>query len=154
MTFRSIFAAGVLLAASTGAWAHQYEAGSLLISHPWARATAPGAQNGGVFLTVKSTGDADQLVGAKSDVAAEVGLHQMKLDNGVMKMGAVAGADIPAQGELQLKPGGYHIMLMGLKAPLKQGDKFPLTLVFKHAGEVKVSVKVEALDAKQDDVKH
>ncbi|KAF0813760.1 hypothetical protein IGB42_01439 [Andreprevotia sp. IGB-42] len=154
MNIRSCLAAGALLLASLPVLAHEYEAGNLLITHPWTRATPPGGQAGGVFLTIKNSGEADQLIAARADVSAEAGLHQMKLDNGVMKMTALPQIDIPAKGELQLKPGSYHIMLDGLKAPLKEGGKFPLTLVFKRAGEVKVSVKVESISAKAEDIRH
>ncbi|AOY01487.1 copper chaperone PCu(A)C [Jeongeupia sp. USM3] len=146
------FCCGLALAAlSLTANAHEYKAGDLFIHHPWARATPPGAQSGGVFLLVKNSGDAaDQLVGVETAAAATAELHQMKLDNGVMKMNAVTAIDIPARGEVELKPGGYHVMLFKLAAPLREGDKFPLTLRFKRAGNVKVDIKVEAMGAKAE----
>ena len=144
--------AGLLLLAAAPAFAHQYEVGSLVIHHPWARATPPGAQAGGVFMDIKNSGEADELVAVKGDIAKEIGIHEMKMDNGVMRMSMVKSVLIPAKGEQQFQPGGYHIMLTGLKAPLKEGDKFPLTLVFKHTGEVQVSVKIEAMGAQMHDM--
>ncbi|GHD68906.1 copper chaperone PCu(A)C [Jeongeupia chitinilytica] len=146
------FCCGLVLAAlSLTANAHEYKAGDLFIHHPWTRATPPGAQNAGVFLLVKNNGDtADQLIGVETDAADKAELHQMKLDNGVMKMNAVTAVDIPAKAETELKPGGYHVMLFKLAVPLKEGDKFPLTLKFKRAGNVKVDIKVEAMGAKAE----
>ncbi|HSC80721.1 MAG TPA: copper chaperone PCu(A)C [Chitinolyticbacter sp.] len=128
--------------------AHEYEAGKLLIGHPWARATAPGAPVAGVFLTLENgTGDADRLTGGDSAVAQRVELHAMTMDNGMMKMRHLEAIEVPAKGAQKLAPGGLHIMLFGLKAPLKEGDSFPLTLHFERAGKVKVNVKVEPMGA-------
>ncbi|BCL77413.1 hypothetical protein JHS3_31490 [Jeongeupia sp. HS-3] len=141
----------VMAALSLSAQAHEYKAGELFIHHPWARATPPGAQSGGVFLLVKNSGDkADELIGVETAAAGTAELHQMKLENGVMKMNAVTSVEIPAKGEAELKPGGYHVMLFKLVAPLKEGDKFPLTLKFKRGGSVKVDIKVEAMGAKAE----
>ncbi|WP_035059412.1 copper chaperone PCu(A)C [Andreprevotia chitinilytica] len=153
MLIRKLLLVAALGCTALMASAHEYTAGDLFVHHPWARATAPGAKNGGVFLLVKNKGNQpDQLIGAQTDVAEQAGLHEMKMDNGVMKMGPVPAVEVPAKGEVELKPGSYHVMLVNLKAPLKAGDKFPLTLTFKRAGQVKVEVKVEAMGAKAEEM--
>ncbi|TJZ78967.1 copper chaperone PCu(A)C [Chitiniphilus eburneus] len=140
---------GALLAlGATLALAHEYQAGNLLIGHPWTRATAPGATVGGVFLTLDNTaGEADKLLSAATPAAERAELHSMSMENGVMKMRQVPAIDVPAKTKQALAPGGLHIMLTGLKQPLKEGASFPLTLTFEHAGAVQVHVKVEALGA-------
>lgn len=117
--------------------------GSLKIENPWARATAASARNGGAFLAISNTGaQADKLVNASSTVAARTELHTTIDDNGVMKMRHVPAIEVPAGGMAMLKPGGFHVMLMDLKAPLTEGQTFPLTLTFERAGNVTVDVTV------------
>ena len=116
------------------------------VEKPWARATPPGATVGGGYMTIRNAGAADKLVAASSPAAAKVELHVHINDNGVMKMREVAGGyDIPARGSFELKPGGAHLMFMNLKAPLKEGDKVPVTLKFEKAGEVKTEFQVGGL---------
>ncbi|MEW9897735.1 copper chaperone PCu(A)C [Chitinivorax sp. PXF-14] len=136
------------LALGSLAQAHQYKAGDLGIDHPWARATVPGATTGAVYLQVRNTGkNADTLLSASGpELADKVEVHSHVIDNGVAKMRPVPQVSLPAGEAVTFKPGGLHIMLMGLKAPLQQGQKLPLTLKFERAGEVKVEVKVEPLD--------
>jgi len=94
------------------------------------------------------SGTADRLTGASSDVADKLQIHEMKVENGVMKMREVAGGlPIPASGSVVLKPGSYHVMLIGLKKPLTVGEKFPLTLTFEKAGNISVTVPVQAMGA-------
>ncbi len=85
---------------------------------------------------------ADKLLAIKTPAARSADIHRTEMADGVMKMEAAGALEIPARGTLEMKPGGYHIMLMGLQAPLKQGETLELTLVFERAGEVKVSVPV------------
>jgi copper(I)-binding protein len=128
--------------------AQDYRLKSLRIDHAFARATPPGARSGGVFLTVENTGSvADRLIRVSSPVARTVELHDMTLDGGVMRMRAVSTVEIKPGDKLELKPGGYHAMLSGLKQPLKPGDRFLLTLTFQHAGAIELSVTVEAMSA-------
>jgi periplasmic copper chaperone A len=128
--------------------AHDYKLRSLTIDHPFSRATPPGAKSGGAFFVVQNAGTTpDRLVHAASPVAGAVELHQMAVDGGVMKMRAAQALGIGAGGKLELKPGGYHLMLVDLKQPLKAGDTFPLTLTFERAGTIEVSVEVEAMGA-------
>ncbi len=117
--------------------------GPLQVEQPWARATAASARNGGAYFAVRNTGPAgDRLVAASTTVAGKAELHTNIDDNGVMKMRHVMAIDVPAGGEAVLKPGGFHIMLMDLKAPLAEGQHFPLTLTFEKAGQVTVDVAV------------
>jgi copper(I)-binding protein len=146
MTFQRTLAALAFGLAATLAQAHSFKLGAIEIGHPYARSTVAG-QPGGGFLTLRNGGSDDRLLSASADVAASVELHEMKMEGDVMKMRQLDAIALPAGKKVELKPGGLHIMLMGLKAPLKQGDKFPLKLKFEKAGEVTVQVHVEAATA-------
>ena len=139
----------LILAWSGAALAHSYKLGSLEIGHPWARATPPTAPTGGGFLTITNKGTAaDRLVSASSPAAASVQVHEMKMEGNVMRMRELAnGLEIAPGATVTLAPGGLHMMMMGLKAPLKQGEKVPLTLVFEKAGTIDVEIAVEAMGA-------
>ena len=126
--------------------AHDYQLGSIQIGHPWARATVAGQQAGGAFLKLQNNGTAaDKLISASAAVAHSTELHSMAMEGNVMRMRPIKALDIPAGQTVELKPGGLHIMFMGLKAPLKAGESVPLNLKFEKAGEVTVQVTVEAL---------
>ncbi|MFM8899092.1 MAG: copper chaperone PCu(A)C [Burkholderiales bacterium] len=150
---RSLITAVMVLSALTSQ-AHSFKVGSIDIGHPWARPTAAGQAAGGGYLKLTNAGAADRLLSASSEVAASVELHTMTMDGNVMRMRQVEGIDVPAGQTVELKPGGLHIMFMGLKAPLKVGDKFPLKLKFEKAGEVTVTVNVEQPKAAGADHKH
>ena len=148
---RSLFHAAfaiTLIAVSVPAFAQT--SAPIDVQQPWARATPKGASTGAVYMTLDNkSGSDDRLTGAASDVAAKVQIHEMSMTNGTMQMREVAGGlPIPAGGEVVLKPGGYHVMLMGLKKPLVAGESFPLTLTFAKAGNMSVTVTVQPLDAK------
>lgn len=99
--------------------------------------------NGAVYVTLTNTGaQADALLSASSDAAQTVELHEVKNDAGVMKMRPVAKIDVPAGGKIEMKPGGYHVMLRGLKRDLKPGDKVLVTLKFERGGEVRAEAAV------------
>jgi periplasmic copper chaperone A len=138
--------AALLLAAALPAFSQN---AAIQVEKPWARATPAGASTGAVYMTLDNKSNAaDRLTGVSTDVAATVQVHEMKVVNDKMQMREVAGGlAIPADGSVVLKPGSYHLMLMGLKKPLKAGDSFPLTLKFEKAGEVAVTVPVEAMGA-------
>jgi copper(I)-binding protein len=128
------------------ALAHEYQLKSLSIDHPFTRATPPGAKSGGAFFVVQNaSATPDKLIGVASSAAGSAEIHQMAMDGGVMKMRAVTAVEIPSGGKLELRPGGYHVMLLDLKQPLRAGDKVPLTLTFQNAGSILVSVDVEAM---------
>ena len=117
------------------------------VEGPWARATPPGTKIGAAYMKITSGGTADRLVGASSPAAAKVELHVTEKKGDVMRMREVKAYDIPAKGGFELAPGGAHLMLVDLKAPLKEGAKVPMTLRFEKAGEVKVELQVRALGA-------
>ena len=115
----------------------------LQIQHPWARPTVAGQAAGGGFLTLRGAAVADRLLGgAAPSVAERVELHTMRMEGDVMRMREVPAIDVPAGQTVKLEPGGLHVMFMGLKAPLKEGERFALTLRFEKAGEKTVEVLV------------
>ena len=145
MKLRFVFAwflVGVL--SGTGAAAHEFKLGALKIGHPWARPTVPGQSTGGAYLSVHNTGNTpDRLLGASSPVAQRVEVHEMRMDGDVMRMREMPTLDLAAGQRVALAPGGLHLMLTGLKAPLKVGDKLPLKLRFEKAGQIAVLLHVE-----------
>lgn len=143
------FAAAIVLTlAAILALAPGASASGVMITKAYARASATAnAQTGAAYVSLMLHGDADRLVGVSTPAAKMAGLHETKQVDGVAKMEHVDGIDIPAHGMLEMKPGGYHIMLMGLTQPLKEGDEIDLTLTFDKAGEVKVKAKVGGVAA-------
>ena len=141
-------AASLLALASWAAQAHGSKAGDIRIDHPYATPTRPSMDTGAVyFRSLRNTGKVeDRLVSAKTPVAARVELHRMQMQGEVMRMAAVPAVALPAGVTVPMKHGshdGHHLMLFDLKAPLKDGDRFPLTLTFEKAGTVQVQVWVQ-----------
>ena len=127
--------------AQTGA-----QTGSIEIKEAWARATPGGAQNGAAYVTLVSpTGD--RLTGVSSPVAEKAELHQMTNDGGIMKMREVTAIELPPGTPVSLKPGGLHVMLMGLTHPLQPGQSVPMTLQFEKSGTREVDVAVGKVGA-------
>lgn len=123
--------------------------GDLEISGGFARATPPGAEVGGGFLTIRNDGSADRLVSASSPLAARVEIHEMAMQDNVMTMRPLPdGLALPAGETVALKPGGFHLMLMGLKQPLAEGETVPLTLTFEKAGSVDAALLVGKINAR------
>jgi periplasmic copper chaperone A len=147
---RPLLAAVLIAMALTGAFAD--EAG-IQVDHVWSRAAMAGHE-GVVYLTITDTGTQDTLTGITTPVAAKAELHQSFDDHGVMKMRPVAALPIEPGKPVTLAPGGYHIMLMGLKQALKQGDSFPVTLSFAKAGPLTASVTVEKAGAARPGTDH
>jgi periplasmic copper chaperone A len=139
-----IAAAAGLMFATSAAGAQEYKVGSMTVGQVWARPTAGPNKMGAAYLALKNGGkEADTLKSASSPDAAKVELHEHIHENGVMKMREVAGGiAIPAGGTVTFQPGGYHIMLMGLKRDLQEGKTLPLKLSFARAGDVDVQVKI------------
>ncbi|MBZ9937208.1 copper chaperone PCu(A)C [Mesorhizobium sp. BR1-1-16] len=130
------------------AFAHESKAGDIEIVHPWSRATPANAEVAAGYLTLKNEGKtADRLIAATGTIANVTQVHEMKVDDkGLMTMKEVPGGlEIPAGGEVTLKPGSYHIMFMKLKEPAKEGQSFEGTLTFEKAGTVTVEYTVEAM---------
>ena len=134
-----------LMAFAASIQAQEAKVGSIKIENAYVRATAPGQPAAGAFMKIDNSGAADQLLSASSPAAGEVQLHQMSMEGNVMKMGQVKDIAVPANGSVDLKPGGYHIMLMNIKAPLKAGETVPVKLKFAKAGEVEVKLPVNAV---------
>jgi len=118
-------------------------AAQVAVTDPWVRGTVAGQRATGAFM--KLTPGADQkLVAAASPVAKIVEIHEMAMDGGVMKMRAVAKLDLPAGKATELKPGGYHVMLMALEKPLNEGETVPITLTFEDAAGKRQSLEIKA----------
>lgn len=120
---------------------------TLEISGGFARATAPMAQVGAAFLTIRSLGPADRLLGYATPVCNRPELHTHIEDGGVMRMRQVEAIDVPAGGVVELMPGGFHLMMIDLNEQLVEGATVPLSLLFETAGEVALEVPVLALGA-------
>lgn len=134
---------------ATAANAQGAKAGDLVITEAWSRATPGGAKIAGGYLTIENKGSApDRLVRGSSDVAGKFEIHEMAMNNGVMTMRSLdKGLAVEPGKTVKLAPGGYHLMLMDLKSPLKQGDKVPVTLEFEKAGKVTLSLDVQGVGA-------
>ncbi len=121
----------------------------LSIERAFARATIGSGETGAAYLAIHNPTDhPDRLIGAKVTIAEKASFHTHLNQNGVMKMRQLKAVEIPAKGMVVFKPGGKHLMLMGLKAPLRMGESFPLVLVFKKAGEITVTIPVLAVGSK------
>ncbi len=149
-----LLAGTALTLATLVASAHSYKLGSIDIGHPNARPTVAGQTMGGGFMTLVNAGAADRLLSATTAVAASVQIHSMTMDGNVMKMRQLDALELPAGQTVELKPGALHLMLVGLKAPLKAGDTFPMTLKFEKAGEVVVTVNIEQPEAAKAEPDH
>ena len=135
--------------------AGHHEGNSLTVEAVWARATPGSATNGAVYLTIKNKGhDDDQLIKAHSDQSALSSLHTHIMYKGISRLRPVYAIFIPKMGTAQLKPGGDHIMLMGLKKPLKEGDTISLSLTFKKAGTKNLTVSVKKVGAMSGTAHH
>ena len=113
------------------------------VKEPWVRATVAQQKATGAFMQITSAQDA-RLVEAKSPVAGVVEVHEMVMEKDVMKMRAVPGLDLPAGKSIELKPGGYHVMLMDLKQQMKVGDSVPMTLVVEGKDKKRSNVEITA----------
>ena len=137
-------AAAVLLTLSAGAAAQSTaKIGQIEVSTPWARASAGRAGAGAAYFEIRNHGGkSDRLVSAKTDVSRKAEFHTHLMKDDIMRMVRIDGVDVPAGRHATLKPGGHHVMLMGLKNPLVKGHSFPLSLTFERAGTVTVEVVV------------
>ena len=131
-----LLAASLLIAGAATA-----QTGAIEVTDAWARATPGKAENGAAYLTLRSP-TPDRLTGLSTPVAAKAELHAMTMEGGVMRMRPLAGVDLPAGQKVALKPGGAHIMLVGLREKLRSGQFFSLILYFEKAGTSEVTVTV------------
>ena len=120
-----------------------YAADDMKVVQAWARATAPGQQVAGAYLQITSAVPA-KLIAASSPVAGSVEIHSMRLEGGIMKMRQLRDLDLPANKTVKLEPGGLHLMLLDLKAPLKPGDRVPLRLTVQRANQSSLEMEVRA----------
>ena len=129
--------------------AHDYKLGALEIVQPWTRATPATAPSGGGFVTITNTGTTpDRLIAVRSAAADKTEIHEMKMEGNIMRMRELEnGLEIAPGATVVLKPGGYHIMFMGLKAPFARDAKVTATLVFEKAGSIDVELDVAAMGA-------
>jgi copper(I)-binding protein len=135
-----------IIAAGSPARAHEFKVGSIVVERPWARATP--ARVGGAYLTIRNRGNApDRLIGVSSPAAEKAEIHETKTRGGTASMHAVGTLEIKPRATVQLKPGGIHLMLMGLQRPLKEGERLKLVLTFEKAGAIEVEATVEKAGA-------
>lgn len=113
------------------------------VSEAWVRATVPQQKATGAFMRLTSDGNA-RLVSAASPVAGVVEIHEMIMEGNVMKMSAIPGLDLPAGKTVELKPGGYHVMLMDLKQQVKDGDEVPVSIVVETANGARETIEIKA----------
>jgi hypothetical protein len=145
---RLLLASPALLLAAPARAHHDTTVGAITIGHPWARAAGANA-NGAAYMTLRNAGgQADRLVSASTPVARTVELHTHIRDGEVMRMRPVADIPVPAGQTVRLRPGGLHVMLIGLTEPLRQGTTVPLTLRFERAGEATVQLEIQAAGAR------
>lgn len=156
MKLSLLLATAVLALSATMASAHDFKAGALKIGHPWSRATPAGAKVGGGYLSIENTGTTpDRLVSISVPFAARAEIHEMATKDGIMTMRPLEqGVEVPPGAKVEFKPGGYHIMFMELKQPLKQGEMMKGTLTFEKAGSVDVEFKVDSIAAKGGEGEH
>lgn len=141
----------VCLSVASGAYAQPSSATAISIEHPWARATPRGGRTGAAYVTIVNHGlTPDRLIHAATPRADKVQFHQENDDNGVMRMREMPAVDVGAGTSVTLKPGGTHIMMIGLKQQLKEGQTLPLTLEFEQAGKIELQVPIAKAGAMGD----
>jgi copper(I)-binding protein len=146
---KAILLAAALVLFGNAASAHEYKAGSIEIKHPWARATPKGATVAGGYMKLINTGTtADRLIGGTNANSEKFEIHQMSMDNGVMKMRPLpSGVEIKPGQTVEFSPGSYHLMFVGLEAPFEKGKRVKGTLQFEKAGTVDIEYVVEGIGA-------
>lgn len=149
MAKRLLLAATAALALFLTSCSQQYSSGAITVSDPWGRATPTGAEVGAAYMTIANSGATPiRLIGGASDSASAVEVHTMSIENGVMQMRPLTnGLEVPAHGSVTLKPGGDHLMLVGLKRQLKEGEEVSVTLDFDQGVVVPIKVAVKAVGA-------
>lgn len=140
---------GAALVIPAAAAAHEFQLGDLLIEHPWTRATPKAADVAAGFMKIINRGSApDRLIGVSSPISDMGQIHTMVIENDVMKMQELKdGLEIPAGATVELKPKSFHVMFMGLRQELEEGEIIEAELVFEKAGPVKIELTVEAMGA-------
>ncbi|KHT44878.1 copper chaperone PCu(A)C [Vibrio sinaloensis] len=130
---------------STQLFAHEYTANSMQIDHPWSREAPPNATVIAGFFQFKNLASEDDfLISASTPISDHVEIHTHEMADGVMKMKKIDSVRIGSMKTVMFEPGGYHLMIFNPKKSYQQGERFPMTLQFKHAGKVEVELAVEA----------
>jgi periplasmic copper chaperone A len=144
----SLLATSLVLIAGVAS-AKDYKAGPLEIDNPWSRAIPKGATVAAGYMTIRNTGTTpDRLVSASTPIAGKVAIHEMTMNDGVMKMRPVIGGlEIEPGATVELKPSSFHLMIMNVKQPVEKGKPFAATLTFEKAGTVNIEFSVEATGA-------
>lgn len=145
----SALVCGMLLSAPI--LAHDFTAGDIHIDHPWSRALPPVAPTGAAYMTITNNGKTtDTLISASTPRAEHTELHEHVHQDGLMKMQKIESVEIAPGETVEFVPSGNHVMLFELKQPLTDGDKYPMTLTFREAGEIEIEVVVTAKDSVHD----
>ena len=140
----AVFAAALALPAA----AEDVTQGGVTVSQPWARATIGQTTSGAAYLTLDSSGaETDHLIGVETPAAERADLHGHTMEGDVMKMRPVERIEVAPGSPTVLQPGGLHIMLFDLEAPLVEGERFPATLIFEKAGRIEIEVQIEGIAA-------
>jgi copper(I)-binding protein len=148
MAFRALALSLVLAVGwSSASRAADPTAPSIAVTDAWSRATPPSVTTAALYFTITDSGAPDSLVSVSTPIAASATAHQSQTVNGMMQMRPVDSVLVDSHAPVKFAPNGYHVMLEGLKQPLKAGDHFPVTLNFTHAGAVTTTVTVQALGA-------
>lgn len=145
-----------LSVSATLALAHDFKLGNLEITHPWARATLSGQPVAGGYMKITNKGaEPDRLIKITADVSGNIKVHDMKVEDGVMKMGEIPGGlEIAPGATVEMKPGGLHVMFKGIKEPFREGETVRANLTFEKAGSIDVEFTVDAMTAGGDGQKH
>ena len=135
------------LLAGAQAAAHEFHRlGDIVIEQPWSRATP--VKVGGAYMTLRNNGNVpDKLIRIASPVAERAEIHETKVEGGMAMMRPVDGVELKRRSSVQLKPGGLHVMLIGLRRPLKEGERITLSLTFERAGTIEIEARVEKAGA-------
>lgn len=143
---RALLFSAALVFGAAEACAHEFKLGSIVVERPWARATP--AKVGGAYLTIHNRGRApDRLVKVASPAAEKAEIHETRVEGGMASMHAVETIEVKPGAKVELRPGGLHLMLMGLARPLKEGERLKLVLTFEKAGTIEVEAPVEKAGA-------
>jgi hypothetical protein len=136
-----------VLLLGVAACSRDFASGKITVTEPWTRATPPGASVGAGYMTIANDGARPvRLLGGETPVAEKVEVHAMSMDGGVMRMRPLTnGLEVPAGGEVELKPGGMHLMLIGMKRPLIEGESVAITLVFDGGVRLDAVLSVEGI---------
>jgi copper(I)-binding protein len=147
MSLKAALIAAAMALAAPAALAHDYKAGAIEIGHPWARATPRGASVAAGYLKLTNAGSTpDRLVGGTSEAAGGVEIHEMTMTDGVMHMRPLKdGLELKPGQTVELKSGSFHLMMVGLKQQLQQGQRIKGTLIFEKAGPVDIEYQVEGI---------